>query len=114
MQQLLSETTIVEDFMEAVSQFHFSDSQSNSTQMAEFGDQTIQYLFLYASIDLEMSSVIESKYLSAVKNNADIARLLTYFSGRFEQLGQQHESEFSDKGVFMLPLHRNFTYLMSR
>ena len=41
MQQLISETTLVEDFMDAVSQFHFSDSQSNSTQMAEFGDQTI-------------------------------------------------------------------------
>ena len=69
---------------------------------------------MYASIDLEMSSVVESKYLSAVRSNADIARLLTYFSGRFEQIGQKHESELNDKGVFMLPLHRNFTYLMSR
>ena len=100
MQQLISETSMVEDMMEAVSQFHFADSQSNSTQMVEFGDNVIQYLYLYAAVDLEMTSAIESKYLSAVKNNADIARLLTYFGNRFEQLELTHLSSFNDKGTF--------------
>eukprot|EP00354_Favella_ehrenbergii_P011879 CAMPEP_0170453102 /NCGR_PEP_ID=MMETSP0123-20130129/1791_1 /TAXON_ID=182087 /ORGANISM="Favella ehrenbergii, Strain Fehren 1" /LENGTH=214 /DNA_ID=CAMNT_0010715353 /DNA_START=1126 /DNA_END=1770 /DNA_ORIENTATION=- len=105
---------MLEDLMAATAQFHFSDCQTNSTTMNEFGDATLQYLFLYASIDLEMSSVLESKYLSAVERNEDLARLMRYFGSKFESIEADHLSKFCDRGTFMMPLHRNFTYLLSR
>jgi len=66
MAQIVSETSLVEDLLEAVSQFNFTDAQANSTQMSEFGDHTLQYLFIYCTIEMNMTSVIETKYLSYV------------------------------------------------
>ena len=63
MPQLVQETRMVEDLIDAVNLFHFSDVQKNNTQMAEFGDQNTQYLLIYATLEMEMTSVIENKYL---------------------------------------------------
>ena len=66
MDQIVSETSLVQDLLEASFKFHFSDVQSNVYQMEEFGDRDTQKLLLYTSIDLEISSVLEAKYLSFV------------------------------------------------
>ena len=39
MPQLVQETQMVEDLIDAVNLFHYADVQKNDTQMAEFGDQ---------------------------------------------------------------------------
>ena len=44
--------------------------------MEEFGDSTTEFLFKYAQVDLDMVSVIESKYLSHVERDQDVARLM--------------------------------------
>ena len=44
--------------------------------MDEFGDATLQYLFNYAQADLDIVSVIESKYMSYVERKDDVARLM--------------------------------------
>ena len=52
--------------------------------MEEFGDSTTEFLFKYAQVDLDMVSVIESKYLSHVERDQDVSRLMNWFKGKFE------------------------------
>ena len=54
--------------------------------MEEFGESTTEFLFKYAQVDLDMVSVIESKYLSYVERDQDVARLMRHFKSKFEQL----------------------------
>lgn len=51
--------------------------------MAEFGDSTTEFLLITAQVDLDMVSVLESKYLSYVERDQDVARLMKYFRVRF-------------------------------
>ena len=48
---------------------------------------------MYAQCDLDLSSVIESKYLSYVERDEDVARLMRYFKDKFEQFDQTRLSE---------------------
>ena len=72
--------------MEAIYQLHFADVQKNTSQMEAFGDAMVQYLLVYAQTDLDLVSVIESKYLSHVQRPEDVARLMKYFKAKFELL----------------------------
>ena len=54
--------------------------------MEAFGDAMVQYLLVYAQTDLDLVSVIESKYLSHVQRPEDVARLMKYFKAKFELL----------------------------
>jgi len=39
--------------------------------MAEFGDMNTKFLQIYAITEMEMTSVLESKYLSFIKRNEE-------------------------------------------
>ena len=88
--------------------------QKNTTVMAEFGDATSQYLFNYAQSDLDLVSVIESKYLSYVERKEDVARLMQYFKQKFEMIDETYRAKHVDSGFFIVPTHRLFTFLLSR
>ena len=82
--------------------------------MEEFGDATTQSMFIYAQTDKIVSSVIESKYLSYVDRQEDIARLLGFFKARFNQLDTLQREKYSEDGYFVVPLHRFFTFMLAR
>ena len=54
--------------------------------MDELADSATEFLFKYAQVDLDLVSVIESKYLSYVERDQDVARLMQYFKSKFEEL----------------------------
>ena len=81
--------------------------------MAEFEDN-MQEMYLYASLDLELMSMAESKYLCSVKNAKDCKRIMNYFKERFVALNADHLSKYNDKGTFIMPLHRSFAFFMTR
>ena len=80
---LVQETTIVEGLMDAVFNLHFCDAQKNRTSMDIFGDNVVEKLFYFAQSDLELVSVIESKYLSYFHRSQDISRVMKYFKSKF-------------------------------
>ena len=82
--------------------------------MEEFGDHTTQHLFMYAQCDLDLSSVIESKYLGYVERGQDVARLMRYFKHKFEQFDQTRLTEHQNAGFFLVPLQRAFSFLLTR
>lgn len=111
---LVENTTIVEDLIEAVYSLQFSDVQKNRTEMDQFGDSTTEKLFMFAQSDLEMVSVLESKYLSYIDRNVDVARLMTYFRAKFLEIDEKFRNEYVDDGFFLAPIHRMFTFLLTR
>ena len=80
---LVQDTSVVEDLIQSIYQLHFSDVQENLTHMAEFGDSTTEFLLILAQVDLDLVSVLESKYLSYVERVQDVARLMKYFRFSF-------------------------------
>ena len=82
--------------------------------MEEFADSTTQFLFTYAQADLDLVSVIESKYLSYVERSQDVARLMQFFKMKFEQMDAMHKAKHADAGFFLVPVHRLFAFLLIR
>ena len=114
MPHLVQNTTMVEDLIEGVSQLHFQDAQKNSTEMEEFGDAATQFMFYFAHIELEMTSVLESKFLSCVNRSQDVARVIAYFKKKFEEIDILFKEVHSEEGFFLVPIHRLFTFLLTR
>ena len=61
-----------------------------------------------------MVSVIESKYLSYVERDQDVARLMRHFKSKFEQLDATYRAQHADEGYFLVPVHRMFAFLLIR
>ena len=69
---------------------------------------------MFAQSDLEMVSVLESKYLSHVDRNVDVARLMAYFREKFLDIDEKFRNKYVDDGFFLAPIHRMFTFLLTR
>jgi len=61
-----------------------------------------------------MTSVIEKKFLSFVKRNQDVARMIAFFKKKFEEIENMYKEVHSDEGFFIVPIHRMFTFLITR
>lgn len=82
--------------------------------MEAYGDSEVQGLTYYATLDLELTSVIESKFLSWVRKPKDVARLFKFFVSKFAEIDNNFHAKHSEEGFFMVPIHRMFTYLFTR
>jgi len=61
-----------------------------------------------------MTSVIEKRFLSFVKRNQDVARMIAFFKKKFEEINSMYNDVYSDEGFFIVPIHRMFTFLFTR
>ena len=82
--------------------------------MEEFGDLNSQILFIFANMDLELTSVLESKYLSCLERKEDIARLMRFFGQKFTEIDQKFQESHTEEGFFLVPAQRLFSYMMTR
>lgn len=59
--------------------------------MAEFGDMNTKFLQIYAITEMEMTSVIESKYLSFIKRHEEVKQIFAYFKRKFSEVNNTFE-----------------------
>ena len=70
---------------------------------------------IFSDLDVRLNGVIESKYLSHVtEKNEDCERIFHFFKEKFDTICANHIKKYSEKGMVMLPLHRNFAYILTR
>ena len=105
---------MVEDLVDSVCKMCFADVQKNQTEMEEFGDATSKIIYYFSSLDLDLVSVLESKYLCHVQEVEDVKRLFSFFNRKFVEFDATFRQEHLDKGFSIVPIHRTFTYLFSR
>ena len=63
---------------------------------------------------MEMTSVLESKYLSFIKRNEETKQIFSYFRQKFSEVNKIFETKHSEKGFASVPTHRLFAFFLTR
>ena len=114
--EIISNTTIVEDMLAAIKEFHFADTCARPLQMALYEDQELNKKLIDCFRAVLTAGPIAIKYLrrASASSVPDIRRIIQNFATLFAGIEQDYSNNHVGKGFLYIPVHQLFSTFITR